>query len=229
MMENWRPREGTSVALGDLVPGQLVAIQFHAWRVTSVKPVPMADLNQSEVASGRPIVQVRVEPVTPGEGRCPGKVRNDPVKRVRVLPEHYAVCGVCHEIPPCRHEMQGIVEAQMLSRMNRFEVPGTCPSCLETVRRWQASLTFEGNTVVPGGPPVTFHRAKRCFRDAVQYEARLAASSGNAPQLSCAGTLVRHVKAGTVCSLETCPGVGVVHESSVRRCECSGGGVCSPG
>lgn len=229
MMESWRPREGTSVALGDLVPGQLVAMHFHAWRVTSVEPVPMADLNQAEAASGRSIVQVRVEPVTPGEGRCPGKLRNDPVKRVRVLPEHYAVCGVCHEIPPCRHEMQGIVEAQMLNRMSRFEVPGTCPSCMEAVRWRQRSLTFDENTVVPGGPPVTFHRAKNCFRDAVRYEAILARSLGNVPQLSCAGSLVRHTKVGIVCSLETCPGAGVVHESSVRRCECSGGEVCSPG
>ena len=84
-----------------------------------------------------------------------------------VLREHYGLCVHCNELLPCRAQESDWAVTRSTRRMGRYDLPGVCPACEEPVTARQASQTFP-NTVVPGGPPVTFHTGRKHCRYAAQ-------------------------------------------------------------
>lgn len=135
---------------------------------------------------------------------------------VYVLPEHYAVCVRCGQVPPCAEVWTERVSQAHVKHQERFELEGVCPACREPVTDRQRSHRFELNVHVPLGPPVTFHMRKKCWPSAVAYDRTVAKSLGRDPLLSCDGLLVRHLDHTTECTNITCPGADKAHGNAAR-------------
>ncbi|MFJ9771196.1 hypothetical protein ACIRVF_08125 [Kitasatospora sp. NPDC101157] len=63
-----------------------------------------------------------------------------------VLPEHYAVCRSCGELPPCREEeLDRVVSAQLAKSERLLAIPaGNCMGCGEAISSRQKSVRFPG-------------------------------------------------------------------------------------
>jgi hypothetical protein len=84
-----------------------------------------------------------------------------------VLPEHYAVCQSCGELPPCREEeLDKATGRQMAETLRRMAIPaGACMGCGETISGRQKSVAFPGeNLARPDLPDGTarFHARREC-------------------------------------------------------------------
>lgn len=130
-----------------------------------------------------------------------------------VLPEHYAVCVTCGEIPPCADAWAEKVAEHATEWAARFETPGVCPACQEPVTRRQESVRFEENLHVPFGPQVVFHKRRKCLASAVSYDQSVASATGREPRLSCSGLLVQHIDGERECTNVTCPGWNKAHRN----------------
>uniref|UniRef100_UPI003F4973CB hypothetical protein n=1 Tax=Streptomyces sp. CA-141956 TaxID=3240051 RepID=UPI003F4973CB len=94
--------------------------------------------------------------------------------RWAVLPEHYAVCASCGELPPCQHEID---ENNVTAAMNRAEdlmaiQPGCCLGCTEPITHRMKSVRFPGpNLWRPdlGDNTAVFHARAECAGDAQSY------------------------------------------------------------
>lgn len=213
----WRPVGGSQIYNpADLTAGQILAIdcdglRHRPWRVETVE---LSD-------DGRYAIAIRphgVDLASEQAGRVAISARRHG-SGIYLLSERYPVCSHCHELMPCSDtHISAQVEADA-RRMERFETPGVCPSCMEPVTGRQRSVTFEANLRVPLGPPVTFHTRTRCFEAALRYDEQVADSTGCKPTLSCTGTLTRHVELTTECSEPECPGADALH---ARVAHCSG-------
>lgn len=64
----------------------------------------------------------------------------------QILPEHYSVCRVCGELPPCRHaETEATVEEAMADTERLMAIPrGACLGCGKTVTSRMKSTRFPG-------------------------------------------------------------------------------------
>lgn len=101
------------------------------------------------------------------------------------LPEHYSVCRICRELPPCRHE---ITERAVTDQMKRTEhlmsvARGHCLSCGEYVTPRMNAARFPGpNLWRPdlGENSALFHARQSCAGDVEvyrrQWEARKTAN-----------------------------------------------------
>jgi len=91
-----------------------------------------------------------------------------------VLPEHYAVCVSCGELPPCRHEIaEDEADRQMAIAEVRMEIPaGACLACGEAITGRQKSQRFPGPNLwrpdLADGSAV-FHARQECASDADRY------------------------------------------------------------
>lgn len=121
------------------------------------------------------------------------------------LPEHYAVCHKCGELPPCSEVWTERISEAATEYYARFEVEGICPSCQEPVTARQKSHRFDVNLHVPIGPPVTFHARRACLGAAIEYDKTLAKRTKREPTLSCTGLLTRHLDRAEECTNVTCP------------------------
>jgi hypothetical protein len=63
-----------------------------------------------------------------------------------VLPEHYAVCRSCGELPPCREEeIERATASQMTETLRLMAIhPGACMGCGETIGGRQKTVGFPG-------------------------------------------------------------------------------------
>lgn len=195
----WHPRGArTSYQLPEV--GQLLAIAFEAWRVVDVID-----------SDDRHDVIVRRD--SDGEN---GKRRGVRVSKGTrkplwfILPEHYAVCRTCDQVPPCRDEWAASVADDVAKEQARYDMPGVCPACREPVTTRQQSVTML-NVIVPLGVDVTFHRRGRCIASAEQYERRLCAQTGDTPKLSCEGFQIQHLDGLQQCAEPGCPDPTVRH------------------
>jgi hypothetical protein len=107
----------------------------------------------------------------------------------RVLPEHYAVCVACGEVPPCRHELaETEADRQMAVAEVRMEIrPGACMGCGEAITGRQKAQRFPGPNLwrpdLSDGSAV-FHARQECAGDADRYAAQWRARGGHTPQPS---------------------------------------------
>lgn len=91
-----------------------------------------------------------------------------------VLPEHYAICSACGELPPCTHE---IAESEADRQAARADVlmdipPGHCLGCGEYVTTRQQAARFPGpNLWRPDLPEnsAVFHARQECSGEAERY------------------------------------------------------------
>ena len=235
----WHPEGATPVytfGLDALKVGALVPLDHRVFRVVEINPrdpVDWSDEDRRVVKGIKPELRDKYAPrmmvLRPidAEGRD-----NDEHYQIggrsrftwHVYPdEHYPICSKCHEPVPCREQMAERISEAAGKLMGRYDLAGKCPACDEVVTRRQESVTFPDNVVVMFGPPVTFHRRRRCFRSAVAYEKRWAAADpeNRQCQLSCTGNLTNHNDGTYECTTgASCP--GVVEHRAWSVCDCHG-------
>ncbi|MBP2341052.1 hypothetical protein JOF41_007306 [Saccharothrix coeruleofusca] len=205
----WYP-DGTRSSYSPPEVGDLVAWNHAAWRVVEVNPVPedmWTDEEHRNVRLYKPTAGTRVLPVR--VVLRPAHLGDDVRTRHRdkhirhrhgmewfVFPtEHYPICARCHEPLPCREQLAAREAEAVIKRMNRYTMPGVCPSCEQPVTIRTKVRTFDENLEMPGGPPVTFHVGRsNCRWDAAAYEKRWVAQdpTNRRTELSCPGTVTRH-------------------------------------
>jgi hypothetical protein len=131
----------------------------------------------------------------------------------RTLPEHYAVCHRCNELPPCTHvhtETVMEVEAKRMDVVMAI-LPGCCHACREPITKRQKTIVFEGaNLTRPdlGDGSAIFHVREGCRFAAQTYDARWAAAEpSRRRRLYCEGQRRNHYDGTAECSEgEQCPG-----------------------
>lgn len=195
----WRP-QAARLSYGLPEVGQLLAIAFEAWRVVDV----------IESDDRHDVIVRRESDGEKGKRRGVRVPKGTRKPQWYVLPEHYAICRTCEQVPPCRDEWAASVADDVAKEQARYDMPGICPACREPVTSRQQSVTML-NVIVPLGADVTFHRRSRCIASAVQYEQRLCAQTGDRLKLSCSGFQVQHLDGLQECAEPECPDPAVHH------------------
>ncbi len=104
-----------------------------------------------------------------------------------VLPEHYAICSACGELPPCQHEVN---EQEADRQAARADVvmdipPGHCLGCGEFVTRRQQAARFPGpNLWRPDMPEhsAVFHARQECSGEVERYRRQWEERGGSTPK-----------------------------------------------
>lgn len=211
----WRAHHTTGLYGKRPTPGQIIALDFTAWRVKEIRDVlPLDTENPQYIIEAVPLDR------TGEEGEVHILTVTEPAGRKRswdLLPEHYVVCGKCGDLPPCR-EVWADKQAQYAAeRLDRYDNPGFCPACQEPISLRQKTFDFP-NIVSPLGGTVTFHRRDRCFSSACRYEEQLVAAGVlKHTTLTCKGNLIKHRDGTRECHLphfeDECPGSDAYHGS----------------
>ena len=208
MSDRWRPSGADNVWTEDLTEGMVIGIdhddyRFRPWRIIHTR---LCD------DGGMSLV---VRPTDPAhdlaEFQRPIKV--NPRKLIPVFRDHYPVCSQCGDLQPCREQWVQRITDAAVERAARYEVAGICPACEEPVTHRQGAHRFPENLHVPLGPPVVFHARQKCLSGAIEYDRRVAESTGREPRLSCTGHLTRHRDGIDECTNPACPGAQVSHRS----------------
>lgn len=130
----------------------------------------------------------------------------------RTLSEHYAICRLCGDIPPCRqvHNEKIAERAAEKFEGEMAILPGCCHACREPITRRQKSVRFTGpNLIRPdlGDDSAIFHLRAKCYSSVRRYDERWAKATGNPRRFFCEGTMTVHQGGSTECTeLATCPG-----------------------
>lgn len=211
MIESWRSTQGQMTYGDKLHPGSLIAIDAQGFRH---KPWVLYDVLPRD--DGRTAIIVR--PVGAETDFAEHNQTLTMAKHafVRVLPDHYALCAACGELPPCAEVWTETISDAAAERAARFEVEGVCPSCQKPITRRQHSHRFEENLYVPLGPPVVFHTRRGCVMGAIDYDRNVAKATGREPRMSCEGLHVHHLDNAHECTNITCPGTQWRHRSYAR-------------
>lgn len=140
------------------------------------------------------------------------------------LPEHYAVCHKCLELPPCRHVHNERVMQRATERMaeDMAILPGSCHGCREPITKRQKSFTFPGaNLVRPdlGDNSAIFHTRGRCFSAVDAYDKRWAkAEEGRERLFFCGGTMTIHYDDTAECDNPRCVAKGAHRDLVDHQC-----------
>lgn len=189
-----------------LAPGMLVIYERQPWRIIAIDERPddlwgndyedafarqlrswenrkVGDRPERHTWRGRPIA-VQIVPAADPKAKPlhlvgPGDHQWD------VLPEHYALCVACGELPPCRHE---IAEKQADTIAARNDVlmdipPGHCLGCGEYVTTRQKAARFPGpNLWRPDLPDhsAVFHARQECSGAVEDYRRQWEAAKQQA-------------------------------------------------
>lgn len=91
-----------------------------------------------------------------------------------VLPEHYSVCRLCNEIPPCRHVItEATIDREMANTERLMAIPaGACLGCGEAITSRMKAVRFPGpNLWRPdfGPDSAVFHARQDCSDSASWY------------------------------------------------------------
>jgi hypothetical protein len=216
--------------------GWLIGWNHAAWRVVSVVTLPSArwtpEIRQQVGARvGGTALRMTLRPV--------GWSHPDPLAdrskdvALDVVPgstqlhvfadEHYPVCAVCREPPPCRERWAERFAVSEMARMARYETAGVCPACKEPVAPKQRQVAFDENVVIPGGPPVVFHLRVDCLHQAEEYEKAWvrAAPERRRTSLTCPGSVTNHGDGTYDCTeWSECRGPRAKH-AAYAMCRCS--------
>ncbi|MEU8726775.1 hypothetical protein [Streptomyces antimycoticus] len=126
------------------------------------------------------------------------------------LPEHYPLCRLCKEIPPCRHVHNERIMARATEKMEKEMalMPGVCHGCREPITKRQKHFTFPGpNLIRPdlGDNTAVFHTRKGCWDFLSSYDKRWAAAEeGRSRFFYCEGTETEHHDGSFECSKPDC-------------------------
>lgn len=226
----WYPaqRDAGNTSAGKLAPGQIVIFEREPYRVIETRPVDTVDwpakyldswtehgCPEPETWYQRPVVVVlrdeRDDTAKAVHLQCPASLRWS------TLPEHYAVCRRCGEIPPC----SDVHNAKIAERAGeRFEqqmaiMPGSCHACREPITSRQKYYRFDGpNLIRPdlGDGSAMFHLRGSCRSDLKAYDRRWAAAEpGRRRSFYCEGNLTHHHDETASCSNLECPSTEVEH------------------
>lgn len=215
----WVAREtcGPGKQTGNLSAGQIVVWERRPYRVVEVAPRLLVDWKPEylkaweeagrpdpETWRKRPIVVVLAPEFA---SRDEEHLEAPASYQWPVLPEHFAVCRLCLEIPPCQHEWEESVLRH--ARVAMAEVmqilPGACHACKELIRPRQGTVRFEGENLIRpdlGDGSAVFHTRRQCWSTAVRYDEKwVAAEPGRKGKLHCAGRAVHHFDGSLECSL----------------------------
>lgn len=130
------------------------------------------------------------------------------------LPEHYPICRLCKEIPPCGHVHTEAVMDRARERMDKEMaiLPGVCHGCREPITRRQKSFTFPGpNLIRPdlGDGSAVFHTRRDCYGSLDSYDKRWAkAEPGRERLFYCPGTITQHHDDSSECNRPDCVAKG---------------------
>lgn len=193
-----------------LAPGVLVVWDRQPWRVIEVneRPAdlwgpkyeeafedavagwdrwPHGDRPEKTTWHGRPFAVVIVPDGKPAEK--PLHLIGPAHHRWDVLPEHYAVCSQCGELPPCRHEEAeqeadlAVAHAEVL-----MDIPaGHCLGCGEHITSRQKAERFPGpNLWRPdlGDNTAVFHTRQECSEPRDRYRKQFAEVGGEQQQMA---------------------------------------------
>lgn len=217
-----------------LAAGDIIVLKREPYRIHEITPRPHVDWTEQYLAAwqragrpdpegwwSRPFVLVLGKEGDP-QSKQRWHVEVACSRNWTVLAEHYSVCRLCGELPPCRHEhTEAVMEhatAQMAKTMSIL--PGFCHGCKEPITRRQGSVRYEGENLIRpdlGNNSAIFHTRNRCWSAAEDYEDRWAPLHPDLPRkLSCDGPAVTHLDGTLECEKgELCPGGGgeVSHRS----------------
>lgn len=228
----WRPQHASpSYGLRPHV-GDIMALNFEAWRVLDITDVlPLDPSAQQYIIGARKLIggqetgERHIITITEGPAPDPslykaGYLEANPERRrgrspfFDILPEHYSVCARCGDVQPCRDVYNDTQVDRALKELERYDDPSVCPACNEVITLRQKTLQLP-NVVSPAGGMVTFHAGRwRCVSSAASYEKRvLAAGVIEKLTLSCSGRLIQHVDRSLECLDLDCPGVNAHHDS----------------
>lgn len=229
---SWFPQQRTGYATSEsLAPDQIVIWERNAYRVIETRERSRSDWPEAYrdrwVDQGMPdpatwferpfAVTLRLEQDPDAE---PLRLLGPAGHAWNTLPEHYSICRVCRQIPPCTHAHNQAVMAAAAKKLDAEMalMPGLCHACLEPITRRQKTITFEGENLVRpdlGDGTAIFHLRTSCRPQAERYDARWAAAGrGRRRKLYCAGRRRHHFDGTADCTEgETCPG-DVSHEST---------------
>jgi hypothetical protein len=135
------------------------------------------------------------------------------------LPEHYSICRLCGELPPCNevHTERVMARAQERMEEEMAILPGCCHACREPITKRQKSISFAGpNLIRPdlGDGSAIFHLRSGCYREAQSYDERWAKHTGSKRRMYCAGHQSIHIDGSKDCTeLAECVGADVDHQS----------------
>ncbi|WP_405852949.1 hypothetical protein OG571_47680 (plasmid) [Streptomyces sp. NBC_01369] len=126
------------------------------------------------------------------------------------LPEHYGVCRICRELPPCRHVHNDAIMDRASERMAKDMaiMPGVCHGCREPITKRQKTFAFPGpNLIRPdlGNDSAIFHTRRDCLATARSYDERWAAAEPQRTRLLyCEGTVTVHHDESRECDSLDC-------------------------
>lgn len=91
-----------------------------------------------------------------------------------VVPEHYSVCRLCNEIPPCSHvTTEAMVDYEMANTERLMAIPaGCCLGCGEPITSRMKAVRFPGpNLWRPdwGTDSAVFHARSDCSGSVASY------------------------------------------------------------
>lgn len=182
-----------------LQPGMIVVFERKPWRLVEVRERPIdlwgeqwerkfdEDVRWWERYGRGPYPESRPEKATWRHRPVSvvllpdGKPNAKPVHLIGpashewpVLPEHYAVCRVCGELPPCPEELADRdVELQMAKTEELMSIPaGHCLGCGEAITSRMKAVQFPGpNLWRPdlGDGSAVFHARRECSADVGRY------------------------------------------------------------
>lgn len=212
-----------------LTPGTLVAWDRQPYRVIEVREREQANwpdaYREAWVQQGMPdpstwYYRPRVVVLKPEDDPNAKQLNLQGPNSARwcTLPEHYPLCRLCHELPPCRHVHTERIMDRATEKMAETMaiLPGTCHACKEPITKRQKSFTFPGpNLIRPdlGDNSAVFHTRGACSGLLESYDKRWAAAeTGRARFFYCPGTFTLHHDDSGECSQPDCVAKGALKD-----------------
>jgi hypothetical protein len=215
-MQGWTPLEcHRPTEIGKIPIGSLIAFDYRPHRLIEVHerafdlwpPAIQAEFER-ESRSGPESWWARVQTIAlQPDGRPGAKASHRLVRahcRLHVLPEHYAVCHRCGELPPCREQVMDRQVAEATAVMDQAMAlrPGDCHACGKPVTGRHKAILFPGPNLIrpdlPDGTVIFHGRHGECVNAAYRYDERWAAAEpGRRRRFECGGRQVKHAD-GTI-------------------------------
>lgn len=235
--DRWYSSQPTqSVNTTELTTGQIVIADRRPFRIDHVRELPSSEWPRRFIEAWRE----RGMPDTSTWWDRPFHVTGiweDPDEDTRshmttapagyswdVLPEHYAVCRLCGELPPCSHVHNERIMERAAERMaeDMAILPNACHGCREPITSRQKSFTFPGpNLIRPdfGDNTAIFHTRGACLGALRSYDKRWAAAEPDRTRLFfCEGTRTWHHDGTPECTRDDCTGKGDMARLVDHRC-----------
>lgn len=141
------------------------------------------------------------------------------------LPEHYMVCHLCRELPPCTHVHNEAIASRAEARFaeDMAILPSSCHGCREPITKRQKSFTFPGaNLIRPdfGDNSAIFHTRGSCRDALTSYDKRWTAAEPDRTRwFFCEGTRVWHHDGSSECDRADCHAKGDMTRLVDHRCQ----------